>query len=369
MDGSKLKLYTDHSALKWIWDIKSTVNSRLFKWSLILNPLRDKVSIIHRPGRMHNNVDPLSRYPASYSVNLLHVQDDWQDRLWNGYLKDATFRKILSRLMKKLKPDDTEIAKIVGSRDASTQTDDIPVEGVTGAERDQEVDRVAGRHERRSGDKDAVGEGARKVDRGTSEDEQRSGDKDAVEKNDMEKGDRKVDGINANEKQWSGDKDAAESEELKIDRSETRLEWRSGDKDAVEMGKGSNDGLMESYATDVGRGPGKEIVDRAKGMVDRESLGEGVKDGEDPLDGSLDEFYEKTRDRDALVSEGAFSLMDKCLFFSEAQSNNIRLCIPNSMVPEVLRLCHNSCGHPGIRQTYSSVSLRFYFRKMSRRIK
>ena len=31
VDGSKLKLLTDHSALKWIWNVKSTVNSRLFK--------------------------------------------------------------------------------------------------------------------------------------------------------------------------------------------------------------------------------------------------------------------------------------------------------------------------------------------------
>ena len=36
------------------------------------------------------------------------------------------------------------------------------------------------------------------------------------------------------------------------------------------------------------------------------------------------------------------------------------------MIPEVLQLCHDSCGHPGIQRTYSSVSLRFYFRKMSR---
>lgn len=78
VDGSKLKLHTDHAALKWIWDIKSTVNSRLFKWSLILNPLRDKVTIIHRPGRLHNNVDPLSRYPSpmSNSINLLHVESE-----------------------------------------------------------------------------------------------------------------------------------------------------------------------------------------------------------------------------------------------------------------------------------------------------
>ena len=35
--STALNLYTDHAALKWIWDMKSTVNSLLFKGSLILN--------------------------------------------------------------------------------------------------------------------------------------------------------------------------------------------------------------------------------------------------------------------------------------------------------------------------------------------
>jgi hypothetical protein len=78
VDGSNLKPVTDHSALKWIWNVKSTVNSRLFKWSLLLNPLKDKVTIIHRPGRSNSNVDPLSRYPVpAYSVTLAHVTQEW----------------------------------------------------------------------------------------------------------------------------------------------------------------------------------------------------------------------------------------------------------------------------------------------------
>jgi len=36
VDGAQLKIYTDHVALKWIWNVKPNVNSRLFKWSMIL---------------------------------------------------------------------------------------------------------------------------------------------------------------------------------------------------------------------------------------------------------------------------------------------------------------------------------------------
>jgi hypothetical protein len=103
VDGARLTLYTDHSALKWIWDMKSTVNARLFKWSLLLNPLRHKVTIVHRPGRFHNNVDPLSRNPISNSVTLSYLDESWIDRLWLGYQNDAYFRRILNQLLK-LKP-------------------------------------------------------------------------------------------------------------------------------------------------------------------------------------------------------------------------------------------------------------------------
>src|SRR5437762_10922530 len=71
VDGAKLKLFTDHSALKWIWGIKSDVNARLFKWSLQLSMLKDNVTIIHRHGLMLRNVDPLSRNPVdSYFSEL-----------------------------------------------------------------------------------------------------------------------------------------------------------------------------------------------------------------------------------------------------------------------------------------------------------
>lgn len=48
------------------------------------------VTIVHRLGRIHTNVDPLSRNPASYSVNLLHMNDTWQGKLWEGYAKNRT---------------------------------------------------------------------------------------------------------------------------------------------------------------------------------------------------------------------------------------------------------------------------------------
>jgi hypothetical protein len=138
VDGSKLRLVTDHSALKWIWNVKSDANARLFKWSLQLSLLKDKVTIIHRPGRFHQNVDPLSRNPASYHVTLIHLPEDWKEKLWEGYQKDAHFRKkdahfrkILQQLqrprMKKSKGGDPKHSKdVFGDSSSLLFPQDVP---------------------------------------------------------------------------------------------------------------------------------------------------------------------------------------------------------------------------------------------------
>jgi len=86
IDRAKLKIYTDHTVLKWIWNVKATVNLCLFHWALLLNPLWDKITIIHRPSRFHVNTDVLSKFPSplpslsssssSFNVNLVHIDND-----------------------------------------------------------------------------------------------------------------------------------------------------------------------------------------------------------------------------------------------------------------------------------------------------
>jgi hypothetical protein len=57
------------------------------------------------------------------------------------------------------------------------------------------------------------------------------------------------------------------------------------------------------------------------------------------------------------------------LFFSERKSSSLQLSIPSSLVDDILQLCHDSCGHQGHRRTYLSISLRYYFPHMSKRVK
>lgn len=61
VEGEPIILVTDHAALSWARTHDHT-NRRLGGWGAILNAFPG-LDIIHRPGREHTNVDPLSRLP------------------------------------------------------------------------------------------------------------------------------------------------------------------------------------------------------------------------------------------------------------------------------------------------------------------
>lgn len=67
IEGKPLMIYTDHSALTWLFsssDSKGKYNQRLMLWTLAIQHWRHKATIVHRPGRSHLNADVLSRYPV-----------------------------------------------------------------------------------------------------------------------------------------------------------------------------------------------------------------------------------------------------------------------------------------------------------------
>jgi len=59
LEGEHIMAVTDHSALTWSKTYQN-VNKRLQKWGLTYNAY-PKLKIIHRAGRVHSNVDPISR--------------------------------------------------------------------------------------------------------------------------------------------------------------------------------------------------------------------------------------------------------------------------------------------------------------------
>src|ERR1700738_1286118 len=58
IEGEQILLVTDHAALQWACTYKNA-NRRLAAWGAVFSAYTPKLEIIHRPGRIHSNVDPL----------------------------------------------------------------------------------------------------------------------------------------------------------------------------------------------------------------------------------------------------------------------------------------------------------------------
>ena len=64
IEGEKILLVTDHSALQWARTYENS-NRRLAAWGAVFSAYAPGLEIIHRAGRVHSNVDPLSRLPRA----------------------------------------------------------------------------------------------------------------------------------------------------------------------------------------------------------------------------------------------------------------------------------------------------------------
>lgn len=64
IEGEQVLLVTDHSALQWARTYENA-NRRLAAWGAVFSAYSPGLEIIHRAGRVHSNVDPLSRLPRA----------------------------------------------------------------------------------------------------------------------------------------------------------------------------------------------------------------------------------------------------------------------------------------------------------------
>ncbi|GJF00558.1 polyprotein [Phanerochaete sordida] len=64
VEGEQIVLVTDHAALQWARTYENA-NRRLAAWGAVFSAFAPGLDIVHRPGRVHSNVDPLSRMPRA----------------------------------------------------------------------------------------------------------------------------------------------------------------------------------------------------------------------------------------------------------------------------------------------------------------
>ena len=62
IEGEHILLVTNHAALQWTCTYENA-NQHLAAWGAVFSAYSPKLEIIHRPGRIHSNIDPLSRLP------------------------------------------------------------------------------------------------------------------------------------------------------------------------------------------------------------------------------------------------------------------------------------------------------------------
>lgn len=356
LDGSSFDLYTDHSALKWIWNVKPDVNARLFRWSLQLSPLQGKVNIVHRPGRFNTNVDTLSRHPTpnsmarSYSVSLIQISDEWKERFWQGYQDDVFFKKVLLDL-RRIK------------------------------ERDEEL---KGNDQRRKEDMEKArrGEdGQPESQNATAPDGKQKKVTSAVAAPDIFKANQDEIGLPGG----SGGTSAAI--EVRVPSIRKDSGWMNGvyvdpalKGSAPEMRKimtrsqmrKSRDLPDSSESSD-----GEDVEERIEELADDAGGGDLIA-GEEVIDGldarviskDMLDYYRVLGAKD-VITDGTFSLMDKIIFFESTKDRPglRRLCIPTAIEKDILNECHNLTGHPGIRRTYLSISSRYYFPRMAKKIR
>lgn len=75
IEGEKVILVTDHSALQWARTYENS-NRRLAAWGVVFSAYAPHLEIVHRAGRTHSNVDPLSRLPRAPPEHHSPRQED-----------------------------------------------------------------------------------------------------------------------------------------------------------------------------------------------------------------------------------------------------------------------------------------------------
>ena len=93
IEGETVLLITDHSALQWARTYENA-NRRLAAWGAVFSAYAPGLEIIHRAGRVHSNVDPLSRLPRAAPEHTSPVSDSSPSIVTDTTLAEAQERAL-----------------------------------------------------------------------------------------------------------------------------------------------------------------------------------------------------------------------------------------------------------------------------------
>ena len=93
IEGESVLLITDHSALQWARTYENS-NRRLAAWGAVFSAYAPGLEIIHRAGRVHSNVDPLSRLPRAPPDHISPTEDPEPSIITDSTLAEEQERQL-----------------------------------------------------------------------------------------------------------------------------------------------------------------------------------------------------------------------------------------------------------------------------------
>ena len=105
----KFVVYTDHSSLRWLMNVKDATG-RLARWALLLQQYN--FDIIHRPGCQNGNADALSRRPyPTTNLNALQQSDPDIDKIREKQRKDPELSERMDYIQNDVLPSNDAKAR------------------------------------------------------------------------------------------------------------------------------------------------------------------------------------------------------------------------------------------------------------------
>ena len=105
----KFVVFTDHSSLRWLMNVKYA-NGRLARWALLLQQYN--FEIIHRPGCQNGNADALSRRPyPTTNLNALQQSDPEIEKIREKQRKDPELSEIMDYIQNDVLPSNDAKAR------------------------------------------------------------------------------------------------------------------------------------------------------------------------------------------------------------------------------------------------------------------
>ena len=109
LHNRKFTVYTDHSSLRWLMNIKDATG-RLARWSLLLQ--QHDFDIVHRPGKIHGNADSLSGRPFdTCDLSSLQNKDSQVVRTREMQRRDPDLSQMIDFIESDVLPIDDHCAR------------------------------------------------------------------------------------------------------------------------------------------------------------------------------------------------------------------------------------------------------------------